>query len=113
MSEKWIAIIYDSLEAAREDGERFEWATEAALPGKVGVVYKECEPRGHTGLPGSIEVSAEHARLIAAAPALLAALHKALPAVLYAETMDASFAGLSEVLRRAVADAEGTGGAGT
>jgi hypothetical protein len=67
----WVAVIYDTIAEAQEDG-CFRWAHKEIFPGPVGGVYQGDE-NGFTGLPGSIEVSAADAHLIAAAPDLLAA----------------------------------------
>jgi hypothetical protein len=74
-----VAEIWDSLEQIQEDHDGFPW-TRGFDPfngGPVGTVWAVHPEGGTTGLPGSIEVSAANARLIAAAPDLLAACEKA------------------------------------
>jgi hypothetical protein len=68
----WVVEEYPTVEAAKAAG-FFEWLRgRGVFDGPVGLVWQQ-DGYGYTGLPGSIEVSLEHARLIAAAPDLLAA----------------------------------------
>ena len=69
----WVAQIFNSVDEAQECGS-FEWASPGFLDGKVGCVWRLLPEGGMTGLPGSIEVSAADAFLIAEAPNLLDAL---------------------------------------
>jgi hypothetical protein len=75
----WVAEC-STLREAREDG-GFSWAHPDSWgprgwtdETRVGSVYLLCEGGGHTGLPGSIEVSEANAHLIAAAPEMYEAL---------------------------------------
>lgn len=70
----WHAVIWPTVREARKDG-AFRWLSNeeafAVFPGPVGEVFQGTSS-SHTGLPGYVEVSAANARLIAAAPDLLA-----------------------------------------
>lgn len=74
----WVAVC-STLKEAR-DGGGFLWAHPNFGPRgwtddtRVGGVYQLCDRGGHTGLPGSIEVSEANAHLIAAAPEMYEAL---------------------------------------
>jgi hypothetical protein len=79
----WVAEC-STLREAREDG-GFSWAHPDSWgprgwtdETRVGSVYLLCEGGGHTGLPGSIEVSEANAHLIAAAPEMYDALKDAI-----------------------------------
>jgi hypothetical protein len=73
----WYAEIFPCVLDAIEEGS-FRWCdrdhAKEVFPGAVGCVWQGSTDTASTGLPGSIEVSAENAFLIAAAPDLLAAL---------------------------------------
>lgn len=103
---KLHAEIYDSVIEARRGGQ-FKWAGEtdeealAAIPGPVGTVWAGESPNS-TGIPGSVEVPAEYARLFAASPALLVACKLALDILI-----DRGIVAGRELLRKAIAQAEG------
>jgi hypothetical protein len=83
----WVVEAYENVTAAKADN-AFEWASDhpdSALGdcfngGPVASVWQLSEHGDTSGLPGCIEVSLANARLIAAAPDLLACLKEAVAA---------------------------------
>jgi hypothetical protein len=70
----WIATSYDSIEDAHDNG-AFRWCDDwPEERGRPSEVWRGTTEGGATGLPGSVETTEANARLIAAAPDLLAAL---------------------------------------
>ena len=73
--DEWVVQEFPNVEIAQKSG-FFDWLNTPQGPirnvfsGPVGVVFRK-EGRTITGLPGLIETSLPHARLIAAAPELL------------------------------------------
>lgn len=70
----WVVEVYDDIEQAM-DACGFKWTFgewDAERLGRPAAVW-QLHGTGHTGLPGSIETTEANARLIAAAPDLLAA----------------------------------------
>lgn len=76
----WVALTHDTIEEAHEEG-AFRWIGDPedwdyAKHGRPSEVWKGTKG-SHSGLPGSIETGEANARLIAAAPDLLAACAEA------------------------------------
>ncbi len=62
---EWYAEIYPSLQEARQEA-AFDWVSRSAtFRGAVGMVWQGSS-KSNTGLPGSIEVSADNAVFIGA-----------------------------------------------
>lgn len=70
----WSVQVYESLEDAHDDG-GFDWADkwDSDRLGRPACVWQGTPAEGCTGLPGCVETTEGNARLIAAAPDLLAA----------------------------------------
>jgi hypothetical protein len=69
----WFVREFENLHAAREAG-LFDWVGVGwdCFNGEpVGAVYRNVDEHSTTGLPGCVETSLAHARLISAAPDLL------------------------------------------
>jgi hypothetical protein len=63
LPETLVAEYFDSVAEAQKEAQ-FEWATNTAFPAGVAAIWATCPAGGTTGLPGSIEVSAEHGEFI-------------------------------------------------
>jgi hypothetical protein len=70
---RWIAEVYPDLATAKNFS-GFEWTHAWRFQSPPASVWELTENGKVTGLPGSIETTAENAHLIAAAPDLLEAL---------------------------------------
>lgn len=108
----WVVEVFDTIEDAIEAG-AFVW-TEGewdATRGRPACVWRRTPGGGETGLPGSIETTEAMARLIAAAPDLLAALTLVATWMRRSSVMD-TVGAVGEILRHAeeaIAKAKGEG----
>lgn len=118
---KLMAVYYDTLEEAQEDG-LFTWVSPGfcnpELKTQIGSVFRvsisEDGSESHSGIPGSVEVPARWARLFVAAPDLLAACKKALAQMERAYKIRVGLVGIEggqlardlDAMRAAIAKAE-------